>query len=70
VKKVNQRVFLACFASLPYTMLMVKKTVKKTAATSKKSTKVDNFEPNKMGFAVALLAAVSLVVLGLIAMYA
>lgn len=54
-------------------MVMVKKSVKKPVAhkaTSKKSTKVDNFEPNKMGFAVASLAAVSLVVLGLIAMYA
>lgn len=50
-------------------MVMVKKSVKKVAATNK-STKVENFEPNKMGFAVASLAAVSLVVLGLIAMYA
>lgn len=50
-------------------MAMVKKTVKKTVATSKKSSKVENFEPNKMGFAVASLAAVSLVILGLIAMY-
>lgn len=51
-------------------MLMVKKSVKKVVATTKKSTKVENFEPNKMGFTVAALAAVSLVVLGLIAMYA
>jgi hypothetical protein len=49
---------------------MVKKTVKKVVSTTKKSTKVDDFEPNKMGFMVAALAAVSLVVLGLIAMYA
>jgi|GEM_PF-1877945 len=49
---------------------MVKKTVKKTVPTTKKSTEIDNFEPNRMGLAVASLAAVSLVVLGLIAMYA
>ena len=54
---------------LRYTMPMVKKTVKKTTATSKKSTKVDTFEPNKMGFAVASLAAVILTLVGLIAMY-
>lgn len=51
-------------------MLMVKKSVKKVAATPKKSTNVENFEPTKMALTVAALAAVSLVVLGLIATYA
>lgn len=62
--------FLRSVISCPILMLMVKKSVKKVVATTKKSTKVENFEPNKMGFTVAALAAVSLVVLGLIAMYA
>lgn len=51
-----------------YTSDMVKKSTK---ATSKKSTakKVD-FEPTKMGLAVAALAAVSLVLVAVIALYA
>ncbi|MFI5212815.1 MAG: hypothetical protein ACHQTE_02545 [Candidatus Saccharimonadales bacterium] len=44
----------------------VKKPIKKAV---KKSTTVVDFEPNKMGFAVAALAAISLVLLGLVAMY-
>lgn len=54
-----------------------KKTVKKTASKTASKTTVkakkpmidSDFQPNKMGFAVASLAAVSLVLLGMIAMY-
>ena len=51
-----------------------KKSVKKPVTkhvkkVTKKSTQVVDFEPNKMGFAVAALAAVSLVLLGMVAMY-
>lgn len=51
-----------------YTYAMTKQTSKKSVKkTAAKSTKV-NFEPNKMGLAVAILASVSLVLLALIAM--
>jgi hypothetical protein len=45
---------------------MVKKAVKKQPA--QKSAKKVDFEPNKMGLAVAAFAAVSLVLLAVIAM--
>ena len=51
-----------------YTYAMSKQTSKKSGKkTATKSRKV-NFEPNKMGLAVAILASVSLVLLALIAM--
>ena len=50
-----------------YTYAMTKQTSKKPGKKpSAKSLKV-NFEPNKMGLAVAILASVSLVLLALIA---
>jgi hypothetical protein len=49
-----------------YTYAMAKQTSKKVSKKTAKS-KVD-FEPNKMGLAVAILASVSLVLLALIAM--
>jgi hypothetical protein len=49
---------------------MVKQVSKKQPKkVTKPSAKNVDFEPNKMGFAVAVLAAVSLTVLGLLAMY-
>lgn len=52
---------------LYYTYAMAKQTLKKSGKKNTiKSTKVD-FEPNKMGLAVAILASVSLVLLALIA---
>jgi len=45
-----------------------KAPAKRTAAKKTTSTKVD-YEPNKMTFLVAALAAVSLAVLGLLAVY-
>lgn len=45
-----------------YTEVMVKQSVKRT--TTKKSAKKVDFEPNKMALAVSALAAVSLVLLG------
>lgn len=44
--------------------------VKKAQKTTKKAAaKTPDFEPNKMGFAVAALASVSLVLLATIAMF-
>jgi len=52
---------------MSYTYAMATQTSKKVVKTQGKSKKV-NFEPNKMGLAVAILASVSLVLLALIAM--
>jgi hypothetical protein len=56
---------LALSQAVRYTDIMTKKNTKKTL---KAAVKAAEFEPNKMGFAVAALAAVSLVILGLVAM--
>lgn len=69
---------LARQVGVRYTVLMAKTTkttakkpVKKTVskAAPKKAAQTVDFYPNRMGFAVASLAAVSLVLLGMIAMY-
>ena len=49
-----------------YTYAMTKQTSKNTAKKPAKKIAV-NYEPNKMGLAVAILASVSLVLLALIA---
>lgn len=61
---------LVLIISVSYTVHMVKQVSKKQPKkVTKPSAKNVDFEPNKMGFAVAVLAAVSLTVLGLLAMY-
>ena len=49
--------------------VVAKKTVKTVTHQAVKPAIDPDFQPNKMGFAVAALAATSLVLLGVIAMY-
>lgn len=67
MKSVKKYRLLVDSAPMRYTVVMVKQSTKKPI---KKSPKVADFEPNKVSFAVAALAAVSLVILGLLAVYA
>lgn len=48
---------------------MVKKTQKRAAKKPAAKSVTPDFEPNKMGLAVATLASVSLVLLAMIAMF-